>query len=183
MNLLLDTHVFLWWDQATALNADTRAVIADPANQIFVSAVSIWEIAIKRQVEKARLPRLRSHRHRCQRLSRAADPADRRGERRRFGVATQRPIRPHIGRAGEAPNFHTGDRRCGDQSVCKRCSDVGWLTSRAIGGGTRACQGEGRQPHLYRGSGDAAALNSSHHGWRCRPKQVQRKQGLRPLFR
>ncbi len=52
MNLLLDTHVFLWWDQATALNADTRAVIADPANQIFVSAVSIWEIAIKRRLRK-----------------------------------------------------------------------------------------------------------------------------------
>ncbi|HSZ93109.1 MAG TPA: type II toxin-antitoxin system VapC family toxin [Acetobacteraceae bacterium] len=52
MNLLLDTLVFLWWDQATALNADTRAVIADPANQIFVSAVSIWEIAIKRRLRK-----------------------------------------------------------------------------------------------------------------------------------
>jgi PIN domain nuclease of toxin-antitoxin system len=52
MRLLLDTHVFLWWDQATALNADTRAVIGDPANQIFVSAVSIWEIAIKRRLRK-----------------------------------------------------------------------------------------------------------------------------------
>ena len=53
MNLLLDTHVFLWWDkQAKALHADTRAVIADPANQIFVSAVSIWEIAIKRRLKK-----------------------------------------------------------------------------------------------------------------------------------
>ena len=48
----MDTLVFLWWDQATALNADTRAVIADPANQIFVSAVSIWEIAIKRRLRK-----------------------------------------------------------------------------------------------------------------------------------
>jgi PIN domain nuclease of toxin-antitoxin system len=53
VNLLLDTHVFLWWDkQAKALDADTRAVIADPANQIFVSAVSIWEIAIKRRLKK-----------------------------------------------------------------------------------------------------------------------------------
>ncbi len=53
MNLLLDTHVFLWWDrQDNALNADTRAVIADPGNQIFVSAASIWEIAIKRQQRK-----------------------------------------------------------------------------------------------------------------------------------
>lgn len=53
MNLLLDTHVFLWWDkQDKALNADARAVIADPANQVFVSAASIWEIAIKRRLRK-----------------------------------------------------------------------------------------------------------------------------------
>jgi PIN domain nuclease of toxin-antitoxin system len=53
VNLLLDTHVFLWWDrQDKALNADTRALIADPANQVFVSAASIWEIAIKRRLKK-----------------------------------------------------------------------------------------------------------------------------------
>ncbi len=53
MNLLLDTHVFLWWDmQDKALNADTRTLIADPANPIFVSAASIWEITIKRRLNK-----------------------------------------------------------------------------------------------------------------------------------
>ena len=53
MNLLLDTHVFLWWDrQDKALNADTRGMIADPANQVFISAASIWEIAIKRRLKK-----------------------------------------------------------------------------------------------------------------------------------
>jgi PIN domain nuclease of toxin-antitoxin system len=53
VNLLLDTHVFLWWDsQDKALNADTRALIADPANQVFISAASIWEIAIKRRLKK-----------------------------------------------------------------------------------------------------------------------------------
>ena len=42
MNLLLDTHVFLWWDrQDKELSADTRAVIADPGNQVFVNAASI----------------------------------------------------------------------------------------------------------------------------------------------
>ena len=45
MNLLLDTHVFLWWDSRDkALSADTRALIADPANEVFVSAASIWEM-------------------------------------------------------------------------------------------------------------------------------------------
>lgn len=50
MNLLLDTHVLLWWDQRDRrLGAQARALIADPANQVFVSAASIWEIAIKRR--------------------------------------------------------------------------------------------------------------------------------------
>jgi len=53
MNLLLDTHVFLWWDSRNkALNAEAGAPIADPANQVFVSAASIWEIAIKRRLNK-----------------------------------------------------------------------------------------------------------------------------------
>lgn len=53
MNLLLDTHVFLWWDsQNKALNADTRALIAGPAKKVFISAASIWEIAIKRRLKK-----------------------------------------------------------------------------------------------------------------------------------
>jgi PIN domain nuclease of toxin-antitoxin system len=48
VNLLLDTHVALW---AVAghrrLSARARALINDPANTIAVSAVSLWEIAIK----------------------------------------------------------------------------------------------------------------------------------------
>lgn len=53
MNLLLDTHVFLWWDrQDKALNPDTRALIADPTNSVLISAASIWEIAIKRRLGK-----------------------------------------------------------------------------------------------------------------------------------
>ena len=53
MNLLLDTHVFLWWDRADrALNADTRALIAATDNQVFVSAASIWEIGIKQRLGK-----------------------------------------------------------------------------------------------------------------------------------
>lgn len=50
MNLLLDTHAFLWWDQRSpALNAIARAAIEDPRNSVFVSAASVWEIAIKRR--------------------------------------------------------------------------------------------------------------------------------------
>ncbi|HZK98867.1 MAG TPA: type II toxin-antitoxin system VapC family toxin [Caulobacteraceae bacterium] len=53
MDLLLDTHVFVWWDSNSArLGGPARAAIADPANRIFVSAASIWEIAIKRRIGK-----------------------------------------------------------------------------------------------------------------------------------
>lgn len=53
MNLLLDTHVFLWWDRRDpGLNTDARAAIEDPRNDVFVSAASVWEIAIKRRLGK-----------------------------------------------------------------------------------------------------------------------------------
>ena len=53
MRLLLDTHIFIWWDrQLRRVPADVRAVIEDGANEIFVSAASVWEIAIKRASRK-----------------------------------------------------------------------------------------------------------------------------------
>ncbi len=53
MNLLLDTHAFIWWDsQDPALGAAARAAIQSQANKIFVSAATVWEIAIKRRLGK-----------------------------------------------------------------------------------------------------------------------------------
>lgn len=48
MRLLLDTHVLLW-SLATPeeLSPGARAAIADGTNQVFASAASFWEIAIK----------------------------------------------------------------------------------------------------------------------------------------
>jgi PIN domain nuclease of toxin-antitoxin system len=40
-----------------SLSADARALIADPENMIFVSAVSLWEIWLKHSLGKLRLPR------------------------------------------------------------------------------------------------------------------------------
>jgi PIN domain nuclease of toxin-antitoxin system len=49
--LLLDTHVFLWWDSNhVALAAEAKAMIADGTNRVLVSAGSVWEIAIKRRL-------------------------------------------------------------------------------------------------------------------------------------
>ncbi len=55
MILLLDTHVFLWWDSNhAALPAEAKALIADGTNRVLVSAGCIWEIAIKRRLGKLR---------------------------------------------------------------------------------------------------------------------------------
>ena len=47
--LLLDTHAFLWCLADVAkLSAPARTAIADGGNDVYVSAVSGWEIAVKR---------------------------------------------------------------------------------------------------------------------------------------
>jgi PIN domain nuclease of toxin-antitoxin system len=57
MILLLDTHVVLWWlDSPTQLSVEARSAITEPGNDIFVSAVSAWEIAIKRRLGKLDAP-------------------------------------------------------------------------------------------------------------------------------
>ncbi len=46
MNLLLDTPVFLWWlADSFRLSDELRRAIADGDALVFVSAVSLWEIA------------------------------------------------------------------------------------------------------------------------------------------
>jgi PIN domain nuclease of toxin-antitoxin system len=48
VRLLLDTHIALWAISDDArLPAEARTLIADPDNDVLVSAASIWEIAIK----------------------------------------------------------------------------------------------------------------------------------------
>jgi PIN domain nuclease of toxin-antitoxin system len=67
MRLLLDTQVFLWFlDDSARMPAGQRAVLEDPGHAIFVSPVSVWEIAIKASLGRldieeqdvARLPQL-----------------------------------------------------------------------------------------------------------------------------
>ncbi|MBU0674261.1 MAG: type II toxin-antitoxin system VapC family toxin [Proteobacteria bacterium] len=48
MKLLLDTHLLLWAAGDTdQLSLAARAMIQDPVNELFFSAASLWEIAIK----------------------------------------------------------------------------------------------------------------------------------------
>ncbi len=55
MNLLLDTNVLLRWVGGHALSDAAAGAIADPANVVFVSASSIFEISIKRSIGKLRV--------------------------------------------------------------------------------------------------------------------------------
>jgi len=56
MNILLDTHTFLWfvWDDAQ-LSQIAKDTISDPNNRKLVSVASIWEIAIKVSLQKLNL--------------------------------------------------------------------------------------------------------------------------------
>ena len=57
MKLLIDTHLLLWWfDASPSLSAEAERLIRNPENTIFVSAVSLWEIWLKQSLGKLRLP-------------------------------------------------------------------------------------------------------------------------------
>ena len=57
MKYLLDTHTFLWWNlDDSRLSVIAKEVIADGNNEIFLSAASAWEIAIKTARGRLALP-------------------------------------------------------------------------------------------------------------------------------
>lgn len=57
MILVLDAHTFLWWVcDDPSLTPGARDAIADPANDVVVSAATIWELEIKRAAGKLVAP-------------------------------------------------------------------------------------------------------------------------------
>lgn len=50
MKLLLDTHVFLWWDNGTLPSNVTQQIV--DAESVYISAVVGWEISIKSSLGK-----------------------------------------------------------------------------------------------------------------------------------
>lgn len=57
MNLLLDTHAVLWFlEDAPQLSGAARLAIEEERNECWVSVASGWEMAIKSQLGKLRLP-------------------------------------------------------------------------------------------------------------------------------
>lgn len=57
MRLLLDTCTFLWVvTGADEISSPARAAFSDPGNEVYLSAVSAWEIAVKHVLGRLPLP-------------------------------------------------------------------------------------------------------------------------------
>lgn len=57
MKLLLDTHAFIWWDDEPAkLSSSALVACRDASNTLHLSLGSVWELQIKTQLGKVRLP-------------------------------------------------------------------------------------------------------------------------------
>jgi PIN domain nuclease of toxin-antitoxin system len=57
MRLLLDAHALLWWlADDPSLGQPARDLISDAANDVFVSAATVWEISVKRALGKLEAP-------------------------------------------------------------------------------------------------------------------------------
>ncbi len=52
MNLLLDTHTVLWWYAGLPVARAAAEAIAEPDNLVYVSAASLWEMAVKAALGK-----------------------------------------------------------------------------------------------------------------------------------
>lgn len=57
MRALLDTHTFLWWiTDDPRLSPRVRKIMSDGGNELFLSAASGWEMAIKAKLGRLQLP-------------------------------------------------------------------------------------------------------------------------------
>ena len=57
MKLLFDTCTFLWWSTGSQrVPKAVRSAVSDPANEVYVSTASTWEITLKHRVGRLPLP-------------------------------------------------------------------------------------------------------------------------------
>lgn len=56
LDLLFDTHSFIWWaDEPSKLSRTALAALEDENNRLFISDASIWEMQIKVQLGRIKL--------------------------------------------------------------------------------------------------------------------------------
>lgn len=56
MKLLLDTHAALWWLAGEPVGEEAVRQLSDETNRVLLSAVVVWEVAIKRSLGKLEAP-------------------------------------------------------------------------------------------------------------------------------
>ncbi|MGI5213078.1 type II toxin-antitoxin system VapC family toxin [Plantactinospora sp. CA-290183] len=114
MSLLLDTHVVLWWLTDDPTLADDVKERLDHEPDVYVSAATIWEIAIKQAIGKLK------------------EPADL-PERVRYSGFRELPVRSdHVIVAGRLPMIHrdlfdrilVAQARCEDLTLVSRDPEV-----------------------------------------------------------
>jgi PIN domain nuclease of toxin-antitoxin system len=75
LRLLLDTCTFLWSIAGGgAISAAARAALVDPGNDVYLSAVSAWEIAVEHALGRLPLPEPPERYVLAQRKARGIDP-------------------------------------------------------------------------------------------------------------
>ena len=118
MRILLDTHALLWWMIGDPrLSARARAAVAAPSAEVFVSAASAWELAVK--VRLGKLPEASRLTHRLAESLAEQDfkalPYQPRARPPRWIAARRpsRPVRPRAGRAGAARRSRPRHQRRG----------------------------------------------------------------------
>jgi PIN domain nuclease of toxin-antitoxin system len=56
VTLLLDTCVFLWLEtDTTKVSSRAMSLVSDPANELWLSVASVWEVIVKKRIGKLQL--------------------------------------------------------------------------------------------------------------------------------
>ena len=56
MKYLLDTHALIWYlEDSVQLATDSKAIIDEPGSSVYISAASLWEMAIKSSLGKLKM--------------------------------------------------------------------------------------------------------------------------------
>jgi len=61
MKLLLDSHIWLWWVNQSNDLSEAHKQIIEEAEEVFVSAISCWEITLLAQRQRIQLPTDKEH--------------------------------------------------------------------------------------------------------------------------
>ena len=123
VRLLLDTHMFLWWDrQPRGVSPPLRAAIAGRSNDIFVSAATVWEIAIKRARGKFAFAGADCRNGHSGSISNCCRSPARMPSMPDGCRSSRRSVRPHADRAGHAGRH--GARHAGSDGATLRHPDA-----------------------------------------------------------